>query len=58
MPTQKAWESGNYHIAGCQPDFPKHRTWGYRQCDAAFFKNTPRNRAAFSGLVPHQWPKE
>ena len=58
MPTQEAWESGKYHIAGCQPDFPKHRTWGCKQCDAAFFKNTPRNKAALGGLVPHQWPKE
>ena len=29
-----------------------------RNCDAAFFKDTPRNKAALGGLVPHQWPKE
>ena len=39
-------------------DFPKHRTWGCCNCDAAFFKDTPRNKAALGGLVPHQWPKE
>ena len=43
---------------GCIPDFPIERTWGCRQCDAAFFKDTPRNKAALGGLVPHQWPKE
>ena len=57
MPTQEVWESGKYHIAGCMPDFPKHRDWGCRQCDAAFFKDTPRNKAALGGLVPHQWPE-
>jgi len=45
-------------VIGCIPDFPINRTWGCRQCDAAFFKNTPRNKAALGGLVPHQWPKE
>ena len=43
-------------LIGCIPDFPINRTWGCRQCDAAFFKDTPRNKAALGGLVPHQWP--
>ena len=58
MPTPEVWESGKYHIAGCQPDFPKHRTWGCRQCNAAFFKDTPRNRDALGGIVPWQWRKD
>ena len=37
------------------PDFPKHRTWGCLNCDAAFFKDTPRNRAAIGGFVPWKW---
>ena len=44
-------------LIGCIPDFPINRTWGYRQCDAAFFKDTSRNKAALGGLVPHQWPR-
>ena len=28
------------------------------QNDAAFFKDTPRNKAALGGIVPHQWPKD
>ena len=58
MPTQEVWESGKWHIAGCQPDFPEHRTWGCCNCDAAFFKDTPRNKAALGGLTPRQWPKD
>ena len=58
MPSPEVWESGKWHIAGCMPDFPKHRTWGCRNCDAAFFKDTPRNKAALGGLVPRQWPKD
>ena len=40
------------------PDFPKHRTWGCSNCNAAFFKDTPRNRSAFGGLVPCKWPND
>ena len=58
MPTQEAWESGKWHIAGCQPDYPEHRTWGCCNCNAAYWKDNPRNRAALGGLVPHQWPPE
>ena len=25
-------------LIGCIPDFPINRTWGCRQCDAAFLK--------------------
>ncbi len=45
-------------LIGCIPDFPINRTWGCRQYDAAFFKDTPRNKAALGGLVSHQWPKD
>ena len=45
-------------VIGCIPDFPINRTWGCRQCDAAFFKDTLRNRAALGGLTPSQWPKD
>ena len=48
----------NIYLIGCIPDFPIERNWGCRNCDAAFFKDTPRNRAALGGLVPHQWPKD
>ena len=58
MPSPEVWESDKWHIAGCMPDFPEHRTWGCRSCDAAFFKDTPRNRAALGGLVPWQWPND
>ena len=37
---------------------PIDRTRGCRNCDAGFWKNTPRNIAALGGLVPHQWPPE
>ena len=40
MPTQEAFQSGKWHIAGCDPDFPRHRDWGCNNCDAAFFKES------------------
>ena len=40
MPTQEAFQSGKWHIAGCEPDFPRHRDWGCNNCDAAFFKES------------------
>ena len=55
---EKKIYNDNIFIIGCIPDFPINRTWGCRQCDAAFFKDTPRNRAALGGLTPHQWPKD
>ena len=48
----------NIFIIGCIPDFPINRTWGCRKCDAAFFKDTPRNKAALGGLTLRQWPKD
>ena len=56
MPTPEVWKSGKWHIAGCMQDYPKHRTWGCCNCNAAYWKDTPRNRAALGGLVPWQWP--
>ena len=38
--------------------FPEHRTWGCKNCDAAFWKDTARNKAALGGLVPWKWPKD
>ena len=58
MPSAEDYYEAKYHFQGCIPDFPKPRTWGCCHCDAAFFKDTPRNKAALGGLVPHQWPKE
>ena len=57
-PTEEDFLNDNIYLIGCIPDFPIDRTWGCRQCDAAFFKDTPRNKAALGGLVPHQWPKD
>ena len=57
-PTEEDFLNDNIYLIGCIPDFPIDRTWGCRQCDAAFFKDTPRNKAALGGLVPHQWPPE
>ena len=57
-PLEEDWNNDRIYLVGCIPDFPIDRTWGCRQCDAAFFKNTPRNKAVLGGLVPHQWPKE
>ena len=57
-PLEEDWNNDQIYLVGCIPDFPIDRTWGCRQCDAAFFKDTLRNKAALGGLVPHQWPKE
>ena len=58
MPNGEVFKSGKWHIAGCMPDFPEHRTWGCKNCDAAFWKDTARNKAALGGLVPWKWPKD
>ena len=58
MPLEEDYFRDDIFVIGCIPDFPINRTWGCRNCDAAFFKDTPRNRAALGGLVPHQWPKD
>ena len=57
-PREEDFYNDNIYLIGCIPDFPIDRTWGCRQCDAAFFKDTNRNRAALGGLTPRQWPKE
>ena len=57
-PTEEDYFRDDLFFIGCIPDFPICRTWDCRQCDAAFFKDTPRNKAALGGLVPHQWPKD
>ena len=58
MPSREDYYEAKYHFQGCIPDFPKPRTWGCCNCDAAFYKDTPRNRAALGGLTPRQWPKD
>ena len=44
MPTEEAFRSGKWHIAGCEPDLfgseLRHRDWGCCNCDAAFFKES------------------
>ena len=57
-PTEKDFMRDDIFLIGCIPDFPINRTWGCRHCDAAFFKDTARNKAALGGLVPWQWPKD
>jgi len=51
MPSPEVWESGKWHIAGCMPDFPEHRTWGCRNCDAAFWKDSKHNLGRLHGVV-------
>ena len=51
MPSPEVWESGKWHIAGCMSDFPEHRTWGCRNCDAAFWKDTKHNLGRLHGVV-------
>ena len=58
MPLEEDYFRDDIFVIGCIPDFPINRTWGCRNCDAAFFKDTPRNKAALGGIVPHQWPPE
>ena len=45
-------------LIGCIPDFPKHRDFGCNNCEAAFYKNIPRNRVALGSLVSWQWPED
>ena len=35
---------------------PIDRNWGCRNCNAGFWKDTPRNIVALGWLFPHQWP--
>ena len=55
-PREEDFYNDNIYLIGCIPDMPIDRTWGCRNCDAAFFKDNPRNRAALGGRVPWQWP--
>ena len=57
-PLEEDFYNDNIYLVGCIPDFPIERTWGCRQCDAGFWKDTPRNRAALGCLTPRQWPKD
>ena len=57
-PSPEDFNNKNIYLIGCIPDMPIDRTWGCRNCDAGFWKDTLRNRAALGGLVPWQWPQE
>ena len=57
-PLEEDFYNDNIYLVSCIPDFPIDRTWVCRQCEAVFFKDTPRNKTALGGLVPHQWPKD
>ena len=50
-PREEDFIRDDVFLIGCIPDFPINRTWGCRQCDAAFFKDTPRNKAALGGSM-------
>ena len=58
MPTEEVFKSGKWHIAGCMADFPKHRTWGCCNCDAAFWKNSAHNLERLGEFFTVIWPKE
>jgi len=53
-PREEDFYNDNIYLVGCIPDFLIERTWGCPQCDAGFWKDTPRNRAALGGLTPRQ----
>ena len=57
-PTEEAFLNDNIYLICCIQDFPIDRTWGCRQCDAGFWKDIPRNKAALGVLTPHQCPKD
>ena len=40
----------NIFLIGCLPDFPVCRTWGCRNCEAAFFKDNKFNRGHLEGV--------
>jgi len=50
--------SGKWHIAGCMPDMPTHRTWGCCNCDAAFWKDSAHNLERLGEFFTVIWPKE
>ena len=49
-PTEEDFNNDNIYVIGCIPDFPIERNWGCRNCDAAFFKDTPINKEALNYL--------
>ncbi len=55
--TEEDFLNENIYLIGCFPDLPIDKTWGFRQCYAGFWKDTPRNKVALGGLVLHQWPR-
>ena len=58
MPTAEVAHSGKWHIAGCMPDMPTHRTWGCCNCDAAFWKDSAHNLERLGEFFTVIWPKE
>mgnify|MGYP007000385188 CR=1 len=57
-PTEEDFYNDNIYLIVCIPDFPIERNWGCRNCDAAFFKDTPRNRAALGGRYTEDKTKD
>ena len=43
FPTEEDFQNDNIYLIGCISDFPVDRTWGCRNCDAAFFKDNKFN---------------
>ena len=52
-PTEEDFQNDNIYLIGCIPDFPVDRTWGCRNCDAAFFKDNKFNRGRLD-MVAHR----
>ena len=52
-PTEEDFYNENIFLIGCLPDFPVCRTWGCRNCDAAFFKDNKFNRGRLD-MVAHR----
>ena len=52
-PTEEDYQNDNIYLIGCIPDFPVDRTWGCRNCDAAFFKDNKFNRGRLD-MVAHR----
>ena len=49
-PTEEDFYNENIFLIGCLPDFPVCRTWGCRNCEAAFFKDNKFNRGHLEGV--------
>ena len=50
-PREEDFYNDNIYLIGCIPDYPVERNWGYRNCDAPFFKDNKFNRGRLEGVV-------